>query len=227
MQKLEPLTVENHQHLKITKNYTGKAIFNQSTFPILITEFEQIQREYPIALFRSPLDGKLSVHALTSLEEGTNQFIKNEKWQAQYIPLFVHCHPFALSNSNGAKPCLKVNSLHVAFENGTEPLFHEDGTDTEFLYAMRTSMVDIQNHYQITQGFLDFVEKHNLSEPLTIRFEDEEGALQQKEGILTVQLVKFHQLPDDVKLAAIANGFYQAIVLINASLHSFALLLNK
>ena len=38
---------------KISKNYIGSHVFNESTFPILFNEFEQVQREYPIVIFKS------------------------------------------------------------------------------------------------------------------------------------------------------------------------------
>lgn len=219
MATFEPLSYRIHQHVLIDSNYTAKPCFNESTFPVLVNELQELQREYPIALFRAADTGKLSMHALTAFEEGSNHFIQENKWKAQYIPLFVYCHPFSVALSNDGDASLLIDPNHPAFENGTEPLFHSDGTYNRYTQSVMQAMQKVHQGQQQTAAFLDFLETHQLTESISISFTSAEGKTVKKNGIVTVKSDAFLSLPDHIQRDGLAKGYFTAMVLIEASLH--------
>ncbi|MBU3021256.1 SapC family protein [Aestuariibacter sp. A3R04] len=227
MEPFEHLSNKAHQHLKICTDYTGHSLFNESTFPVLINEFQELQREYPIALFRSAQTGRLSIHALTAFEEGVNSFIYDNKWRAQYIPLFVYCHPFSVTLSESGTASLLVNPSHPAFEGGTEPLLHADGTLTTFTQSIMAALEKIHHGQRETADFIKFLEEHNLVREIAIEFANQHTETVKKSGMLTVETRAFLSLPQDVQMEAVKKGFYAAMVLIEASLHGMRTLFNR
>lgn len=219
-----PLSFDAHQDVKIRKNYSGSRLFNESTFPILFNEFEQIQREYPIVIFKSIDDGSLSVHALTAFNEGNNEFIIEGNWEAQYVPLFVKCHPFSIDIDENNRFRLLIDEKHTAFEEGTEPLFTKDGLLSPFTNALRASIEQISSQQQYTQGFLHFVTENELTKPVTINFTDHQGISHRRNNMLTVIPTDFLSLSPELQQVALRKGYYQAAVYMQASLHSLKVL---
>lgn len=219
MTTFEPLSHSKHKQVRISSNYTGIPYFNESTFPVLVNELPALQREYPVALFRATDTGELSMHALTAFEEGTNQFIRENKWHAQYIPLFVYCHPFSAALSDDGDATLLINANHPAFQNGTEPLFHSDGTFTRYSYSVMESLQKVREGQLETIAFLNFLETHHLTEPITIAFTSAEGKTVKKNGFVTVRPELFLSLPKEAQEEGLIKGYYAAMVLIEASLY--------
>ena len=219
MVSFEPLSHRKHQQVRISSNYTGIPFFNESTFPVLVNELPELQREYPVALFRATDTGKLSMHALTAFEEGTNQFIRENKWQAQYVPLFVYCHPFSVTLSDDGDATLLIDANHPAFKGGTEPLFHADGTLTRYSCSVMEALQKVQQGQLQTAAFLNFLETHQLTEAISITFTSAEGKTVKKNGIVTVRPDVFLSLPKETQEEGLTKGYYAAMVLIEASLH--------
>ena len=220
MKNYIPLSFDTHPNIKINKNYTGSSVFNESTFPILFNEFEQIQREYPIAIFKSIDDGSLSIHALTAFDEGVNEFIIEGSWKAQYIPLFVKCHPFSLELDENKRTRLLIDEQHTAFKNGSEPLFAKDGLLSPFAQAMKKSIEQISSQQRYTEGFLHFIQENRLLKAVSIDFTDHQGISHRRNHLLTVIPSDFLTLSPSLQELALRKGYYQAAVYIQASLHS-------
>ena len=220
MKKYTPLSFNTHKNVKISKNYIGSHVFNESTFPILFNEFEQVQREYPIVIFKSFNDGALSVHALTAFDEGNNEFIVENCWNAQYVPLFVKCHPFSIDIDESKRIRLLIDEQHTAFEGGSEPLFTIDGLLSPFTSALKTSMEQMISQQHYTEGFLHFVRENNLLKPVTLNFTDHQGISHRKNNMLTVIPTDFLSLSPELQQVALHKGYYQAAIYIQASLHS-------
>ena len=89
-----------HRDLRVVTRHSvdfGDAINQVLVFP---TEFEDLQREYPI-LFRRDAEGNIQAVALLGLDRDENLFLDGEGWHARYVPAVQRCGPFSI----GLHPC--------------------------------------------------------------------------------------------------------------------------
>ena len=73
----------------------GDAINQITVFP---TEYEELQREYPI-LFRRDSDGAYYSVALLGLDRDENLFLGGDGWQGRYVPALLQRGPFSIGVS--------------------------------------------------------------------------------------------------------------------------------
>lgn len=92
-----PVALDNvlHQDLRVAFRYGAE--FGDSANQILIfpTEFEAVQREFPI-LFREELDAGLQAVALTGLDRDENLFFDGTRWTSRYVPALQQRGPFSI-----------------------------------------------------------------------------------------------------------------------------------
>ena len=105
MARLVALDNVDHQHLRVIGG-TSEVSVNQAL--VVPSEFEQLQREYPI-LFRKDSDGGFQAVAILGLDRGENLFLREGEWIARYIPATLRRGPLFLSSScmvsiNGRPP---------------------------------------------------------------------------------------------------------------------------
>lgn len=228
MSELTQLNADNHLRLRIATCYTGMPLFRENTFPALLCELSLLQREYPIVVLKSGETGALSLHVLTALNEHENLFINNGTWVAQSIPLFVSRHPFSLQLSNTSTATILVNTLHPAFsEEEGLPLFTQDGLPSPFTTNIQNQLGQAYRSQSETQAFLDFVDRHNLLSPLSIKYIDANHVQQRRDGMLVPSLEKLLALDNSIVTEAVTAGFYKAMVLIEASLGAMQQLIKK
>lgn len=102
----------------------GDAVNQMLVFP---TEFEQIQREYPI-VFRQQ-DGAFYAVALLGLDLDENLFLDGDRWRARYVPAIRQRGPFSLEDGG----------IHIHRDDprvgtsGGEPLFLRHGGRAPYL----------------------------------------------------------------------------------------------
>lgn len=221
MSKLTQLNADNHQHLRIADDYTGMKVFNENTFPALMSELPLLQREYPIVILKSGKTGELSLNVITALNEHENLFIRKGKWVADTVPLFVSLHPFSLQLSDASTATILLNTSHPAFsqQNGI-PLFTPDGLPSPFTATIQKQLAQAYQSQAETHAFLAFVRQHKLLSPLSVKYTDTNQVHQRRDGMLVPSVEKLHTLDKTIVDEAVSAGFYKAMVLIEASLGS-------
>ena len=70
----------------------GDAVNQTMVFP---TEFEALQREYPIVFRRDPA-GVYRAIALLGLEPDENLYLDGSSWSARYVPALMQRGPFSI-----------------------------------------------------------------------------------------------------------------------------------
>jgi hypothetical protein len=96
-----PLDNIDHADLRIALRYgadVGDAVNQVLVFP---TEFEQVQRDYPILFRRDDRGGYYAV-ALLGLDRDENLFLDDGRWDARYVPAIRQRGPF--TGAEGATP---------------------------------------------------------------------------------------------------------------------------
>src|SRR5947209_6236695 len=94
MARRVPLDNVEHAQLRLIDRLSADAHVNLAL--VVPSEFEQLQREYPI-LFRRDDDGEFQAVAVLGLERGENLFIEESAWTAHYVPATLRRGPFFLA----------------------------------------------------------------------------------------------------------------------------------
>ena len=105
MPKFDVLDNIVHANTKVKVQFGDEYRNNVNQVVVFPTEFQALQREYPI-FFRQSEEGKFYAVALLGLDKDENLFLQDEQWRARYIPAVQMRGPFALelreSNNGGS-----------------------------------------------------------------------------------------------------------------------------
>jgi hypothetical protein len=136
----------DHGGLRLSRRYSAELGHGVNQLLLVPGEFEEAQREYPI-LFRRDPDGAFQAVVLLGFDRGENLFLRNEGWNARYIPAVVRREPFFLGETGDA-PAGNVLATFVDLDDARvgedegEPLFRSLGGNAplleEAISALRT-----------------------------------------------------------------------------------------
>jgi len=135
-----PVALDNvlHQDLRVAFRYGAE--FGDAANQILIfpTEFEAVQREFPI-LFREAEGEGMQAVALTGFDLNENLFFDGARWTSRYVPALQQRGPFSIGiPGDGGDPeegptvHVDLDDPRVGMEVG-EPLFLPQGGASRYL----------------------------------------------------------------------------------------------
>jgi SapC len=135
-----PVALDNvaHQQLRVALRHGaafGDSVNQMVVFP---TEFEEVQREFPILLRRDET-GALQAVALLGLERDENLFFDGSRWTSRYIPALQQRGPFSIGLPGENAPAGVGPTVHVDLDDprvgdeSGEPLFLPHGGAGRYL----------------------------------------------------------------------------------------------
>jgi hypothetical protein len=129
-----------HRDLRVIARHSAAFGDNVNQVAIVPTEFEAIQREYPILLSRAA-SGEYQALALLGLDQDENLFLDQQGWHARYVPAMQVRGPFLIGfqqQQAGAEPH-REPMIHVDLDHPRvsrsegEPLFLPQGGNSPYL----------------------------------------------------------------------------------------------
>lgn len=153
----------------------GDAVNQITVFP---TEYEELQREYPILFRRNP-DGSYYSVALLGLDRDENLFLGEEGWQGRYVPALLQRGPFSIGISgqgpNGeplGEPMIHIDldDPRVSRTDG-EPVFLTHGGNSPYLDHVAGVLRAIFAGVEINKTIFAAFEQFDLIEPVTIEIQ--------------------------------------------------------
>ncbi len=142
---------------------------------VLPTEFEAVQREYPI-FFRKDASGAYQAVALLGLDRNENLFLEGEAWQARYVPAVQQRGPFSIAlqgdrASDAAPPDLMIHvdldHPRVSRTDG-EPVFLPAGGNTPYLQRVVRLLGAIYDGLEMSPAMFATFEELGLIEPIAV-----------------------------------------------------------
>ena len=170
-----------HADMRVALRYgadVGDAINQVLVFP---TEFEQVQREYPIVIRRSD-DGVFYAVALLGFDRAENLFLDGERWDARYVPAIRQRGPFTTpasvdSNEDTGPPSaieVDLDDPRVGAPDG-QPLFLRHGGQAPYLRHLANVLgACSEGHRTMAPAFKHFADV-GLMHPTAINIELGEG----------------------------------------------------
>lgn len=149
----------------------GDVVNQTMVFP---TEFEALQREYPI-VFRRDLEGVYRAIVLLGLEPDENLYLDGTAWSARYVPALMQRGPFSIglpAAGEEGDPMIHIDLSHprVNHTDG-ERVFLDHGGNAPYLDHVAAVLQAIYiGHQQSAPMFAAFA-ACDLIEPVTIEIE--------------------------------------------------------
>ncbi len=193
--EIVPLNREKHRSLRLQAD-TGFAFAAETHYvPVVGQEMPVAARDYPL-LFSG--DGEDMVpFAITGLNQGENVFVDSDgQWvHGAYVPAFLRRYPLVLAEGKdgGYTVCVDTTAKGLSEESG-EPLFGEDGEETELL---KTRVQFLQQYTAEMERTREFMKR--LNELELLRQQDLQIAGPDNQ---VYRLRGFHMV-DEEKLAAL------------------------
>lgn len=218
-----------HHDLRIVERRgaeLGDAVNQVLAFP---TEFEALQREYPI-VFRKSAEGPLRPVALLGLERGENLFLDgNGGWQADYVPALMQRGPFSIAApESGSEPVLLVDLDHprVSRTEGA-PVFRPQGGNTPYLERMRGVLQTIYLGNELLDPMMTAFSQARLLKPVNLDARIGEAEVRRISEVFTIDRERLAAFDGDELAALHRGGFLQSAFLAAASLGNFQRLVER
>jgi len=211
----------DHHDLRVIERSGADADDQVSQVLVFPTEFENVQREYPIVI-RTDAEGALRPVALMGLSRGENLFLDRQgHWQARYVPALLQRGPFSIAapDSPEGEPMIRIDLDHprVSRSKGV-PIFLPQGGNSPYLQRMTGVLQSIYVGHHLLDPMIAAFEKAGLLRPVNFEMRVAETEVY---AISDVQLI------DRERLAALSShdlgelhrgGFLQAAFMAAASL---------
>jgi hypothetical protein len=212
----------------------GDAINQVTVFP---TEYEALQREYPI-LFRRDPDGVYYSVALLGLDLDENLFLGEDGWQGQYVPALLQRGPFSIGvpgqGPNGeplGEPMIHIDLDHVRVTRGADqaaghPIFLPQGGNSPYLDHVAGVLRAIFTGIEVTKTIFAAFEEYGLIEPIAIEIQVGNGRQYNVPDCYTISRERLMQL-DGAALEKLHRAdFLRAAIWVASSLQNIGRLVD-
>jgi len=215
-----PLNNVDHPDLRVIPGH--RAEFGDSVNQVLVfpTEFEELQREYPI-FFRREESGALQAVALLGLDRDENLFLDEGGWQGRYVPAVLQRGPFLIGFKDGGtegEPMIHIDLDHprVSHVDGL-PLFLPHGGNSPYLEHIAGILRAIYAGIEANQPMFDAFDQAGLIEPVAVEIELDEARKYVLPDLFTISRNALAQL-DGARLEQLnASGFLPLAFFVLAS----------
>ncbi|MCD2324369.1 SapC family protein [Sphingomonas sp. IC-56] len=222
------VVLNNIDHGELTVAIRHGAAFDDAVnqVPILPTELEEAQREFPILFHRRA--GGIEAVALLGLDRDENLFLDGDRWSSRHIPLLQQRGPFSIGLSDGGEPMLHVDleDPRVGSPDGA-PLFLPHGGNGPYLEHVSQVLRLIHAGAETAQAMYGALDAAGLIQPI---------ALEVTLDAETRYAITGHEVLSRERLAALSGtelealhreGFLASAFLIAASLGNISGLIER
>ncbi len=224
--KVAAVDNEQQRHLRVKANPDLAHAKYEHLSSLAVTETGPAANNYPLAFVKLPETEKHRLVAVFGLKAGQNVFYGAERWNSSYIPLVVAAHPFVVgrdeSNPDPQRltTCIDLDSPYVDEHDG-QPLFLEDGTDSDVLRQARQVLGELFEGERRTQTYVETLESLGLIRNFELRAQYRSGETSQITGLSTIDEQALAALGDDKVLELYHAGFITPMILMLNSLGQF------
>lgn len=170
--------------------------------PLLVAELSHALAYYPI-VFSPASDGVYRLHALLSLESGSNLFLNyQDKWMVPYVPAVYRSYPFNMVQNEEDKHILAVDVdaafFHEQAQQDDQAVLVEDGQPSDSLKPLINFMQQrVVQQKQTDQLVAQLSEKDLIEEwPIKLKVGPAEEDMRKLGGLFRINEAKLQALPE-------------------------------
>ena len=242
MQKLEVLNNIAHESLSVNPRFAAELGDNIPSTLTYVTEFSDVQKEYPILCRKHPETGEYQALVFFGFQKDENLFLaepdsasqKNVGWRADYVPAVMARGPFSIGIQreivNGSEirnPLVHIDMNHpkAVCEDG-QRLFLENGGHSQYLNYISKVLDTINDGMFLTKLMFDAFNKYQLLEDVTVDIEFQNQNKLKMSGFQTINTDKLSDLNGEALEELNKSGFLQAAYFIVASMSNMRKLID-
>jgi len=194
------------------------------TFP---AEFRNLQAHYPIVFRKSPNGTSFEPVALFGLQDGRNLFLRQQGWDAAYVPLAIERLPFYIGVSDDELVIhIDLDSPRISTHDG-EAVFLTHGGSSDLLDRMSSVLMAIHQGLESTPAFIAALLEHDLLEPFVFDVEQANGSRSRLTHFYTIHEERLGALGGNALEKLSQAGHLQAAYMAIASLSQFRALIDR
>lgn len=215
-----PLDKDKHSNLKVTPKVDFAYAANTHLAAATIREFAQLAGSMPLVFIEDPNTKNVHSVAMLGLEQGTNLFFAEDKWQGPHVPLNIQRYPFDIRPDGDKLGVFVDENSELLVKEGAEgeALFTEAGEASEFLKNRQQFLAELANSEVQNQRFIKLLQEHDLLEEIQVRITYRSNQVRNVTGILSINERRLLDLDDDKVLAMHKAGYLGAAYSIMLSL---------
>jgi hypothetical protein len=215
-----------HKDLRVINRYGAEFGDNVGTVLTFPTEYEDVQREYPIFFRRDAATGEYHSIALLGFDKGENLFLEDGRWNASYVPGAILRGPFLIGFQQQqidgevrqeAMVHVDLDHPRVSRTEG-ERVFLDQGGNSPYLNHIISVLRGIHDGIEVSKAMLAAFSELDLIEPvkLEIQVTAEEGF--NVVGLHTINREKLASLGGSSLEKLNRAGFLQGAFLVISSM---------
>jgi len=224
-----------HKDLRVINRYGAEFGDNVGTVLTVPTEYEDIQREYPIFFRKDPATGDYQSIVLLGFSKDENLFLDGDRWDASYVPGIVARGPFLIGfqrqESGGETreaPVIHVDLDHprVSQTDGL-PVFKPQGGNSPYLDRVASILNGIREGLEISKAMFAAYAELDLIEPIKVEVKTNDEETYSLLGLHTLNHEKLAAL-DGASLEKLNKaGFLRGAYLVIASVGNVRRLMER
>jgi hypothetical protein len=183
----------DHQNLRVITRRSAEFGDNVNQALVFPTEFEELQREYPI-FFRKDEHGNFQSVALLGLDRDENLFLDETGWRARYIPAVQERGPFLIGFQDQTvdgeprrEPMIHVDLDHprISWTEG-EPVFLPHGGNSPYLNRIAHTLRLIHQGAELARSMFAALGAAELIEPIEVEIALDDRTQYKLPGFYTI-----------------------------------------
>jgi hypothetical protein len=212
---------EQHRNTHLKPTAIGYSYAKSANaVPLTLSEMAPASLEYPI-VFTLNADGTGMPAAVLGIRNNENLFVDAQgNWDADYIPGYVRCYPFALqpTSENGDAIVLLDGGFEGINETEGVDLFDKEGQPAQYLQLTISALEQFHKQERASMEFVAMLNKHGLLVPKMIEITAANNTKIKLDGFHVIEESKLNALGDEVLLELARHG---GMGLVYAHLFSF------
>lgn len=213
------LSNELHKDLKVLPQFSLESVTDRHVAPLMLQEFVSAAPHYPIFFLKTNDSDDYNAVTVFGLTENQNLFIKNNKFEGQYLPVALRAYPFSLAQASDEQLILCVNEeSDIVSKTEGQALFDAEGKATEFFQSVNTFFKDYIDASNVSRNIMKQLDEMGLFKADGLQYRDAAGTERRVNGFFVIDREKFDALTDEQFLSLRKFGVLPAIYAHFASL---------
>lgn len=209
--------LDNVAHADLTVGIAHGATYGDAVNQLIVfpTEFEQVQRDFPILFRRDENAGYYSV-ALLGLDLDENLFLGEKGWTTRYVPSVQQRGPFHYA-ADGSTVMIDLDDRRVGAAGG-EPLYLRHGGAAPYLQHVTAVLDAVKRGSESLSPFFAALEGAALIRPIQLDIELADGTTYSIADIFTVDEERLTRLDGPALERLSRGGLLRAAIMAASSL---------
>lgn len=226
--------LNNIDHADLRAVTRHGAEFGDSVNQLLVfpTEFEELQREFPIFFRRNP-EGGFQAVALLGFDRDENLFLEGEAWTSRYVPAIQRRGPFSIAMQNRQEhgETRPEAMIHVDLddprvgESEGEPLFLRHGGNAPCLERIAAVLRAIHQGLEASRPLFAAFEAAGILSPVELEIELSETSAYKVPDLFAIDEERLAALGAERLADLHRAGFLRAAFMAAASVGNVARLI--